>query len=65
MINAQIRQFRDSIIALANASALPIEVKRLVFSEIQIAINQESDKIISEERSEQKNQEYSEVNDNE
>lgn len=65
MINAQIRQFRDSIITLTNASALPIEVKRLVFSEIQIAINQESDKVISEERNEQKNQEYSEVNDNE
>lgn len=65
MINTQIRQLRDSIIAMTNASPLPIEVKRLVFSEIQIAINQESDKVISEERNEQKNQEYSEVNDNE
>ncbi len=50
MINTQIRRLRDSIIAITNASPLPIEVKRLVFSEIQTQINQESDRIIIEER---------------
>lgn len=50
MINTQIRQLRDSIIAITNASPLPIEVKRLVFSEIQTQINQESDRIIIEEQ---------------
>lgn len=56
MINTQIRQLRDSIIAITNASPLPIEVKRLVFSEIQTQINQESDRIIIEERKEAEKQ---------
>ncbi len=56
MINIQIRQLRDSIIAITNASPLPIEVKRLVFSEIQTQINQESDRIIIEERKEAEKQ---------
>ena len=46
MINTQIRQFRESIIAMTNACPLPIEIKRLVFSEIQTQINSESDRII-------------------
>ena len=50
MINTQIRQLRDSIIAITNASPLPIEVKRLVFSEIQTQIKQESNRIIIEEQ---------------
>lgn len=54
MINTQIRQLRDSIIAITNASPLPIEVKRLVFSEIQTQINQESDRIIIEEQEAEK-----------
>lgn len=56
MINTQIRQLRDSIIAITNASPLPIEVKRLVFSEIQTQINQESDRIIIEEKKEAEKQ---------
>lgn len=56
MINTQIRQLRDSIIAITNANPLPIEVKRLVFSEIQTQINQESDRIIIEERKEAEKQ---------
>lgn len=56
MINTQIRQLRDSIIAITNSSPLPIEVKRLVFSEIQTQINQESDRIIIEERKEAEKQ---------
>lgn len=49
MINTQIRQFRDSIIAITNASPLPIEVKRLVFSEVRNLLEAESDRAIAEE----------------
>lgn len=49
MINTQIRQFRDSIIAITNTSPLPIEVKRLVFSEIRNLIEAEADRAIAEE----------------
>lgn len=52
MINTQIRQLRDSIIAMTNASPLPIEIKRLVFAEIQTQINAEADRIIIAERQE-------------
>lgn len=64
MINTQIRQFRDSLIAMTNASPLPIEIKRLVFSEVQTQINSEADRIIlaeiqktEEDKKEQKEQE--------
>lgn len=50
MINTEIRQFRDSLVAMVNASPLPIEIKRLVFGEIQSQINAESDRIIIAER---------------
>lgn len=50
MINTEIRQFRDSIIAMTNACPLPIEIKRLVFSEIQTQINSESDRMIIAEK---------------
>lgn len=46
MVNTKIRQLRDSIIAMTNASPLPIEVKRLVFSEIQTQINSEAERVI-------------------
>ena len=69
MVNTQIRQFRDSIIAMTNANPLPIEIKRLVFAEIQTQINAESDKIIIVERQEAEKQnketEESEENTNE
>ena len=52
MVNLQIRKFRDSIIAMTNASPLPIEIKRLVFAEIQTQINVESDKMIISEKAE-------------
>jgi hypothetical protein len=55
MINTQIRQFRDSIIAMTNACQLPIEIKRLVFAEIQTQINSESERIIIAEKEQQKN----------
>ena len=50
MVNTQIRQFRDSIIAMTNANPLPIEIKRLVFAEIQTQINAESDRMIIAEK---------------
>ena len=52
MINTQIRQLRDSIIAITNSCPLPIEVKRLVFAEIQSQINAEADRVIVAERQE-------------
>ena len=52
MVNTQIRQFRDSIIELTNESPLPIEIKRLVFSEVSAAINNEADKTILIEKQE-------------
>lgn len=52
MVNTQIRQFRDSIIAMTNANPLPIEIKRLVFAEIQTQINNEADRIIIAEQKE-------------
>lgn len=57
MPNLRIRQFRDSIIALTNANTLPIEVKRLVFYEIQNLIDAEAEKSIIEERKELQRQE--------
>lgn len=50
MINSQIRQFRESIIALTNSNPLPIEIKRLVFNEIQILIETEAEKVIAAEK---------------
>lgn len=49
MDNFEIRNFRDTIIALCNASDLPIEVKRLVFSEINSLLKAEADKEIINE----------------
>ena len=63
MINTQIRQLRDSIVAITNASPLPIEVKRLVFSEIQTQIEAEAERIILVEKEEA--QKESEENENE
>ena len=54
MINTEIRQLRDSIIALTNASPLPIEIKRLLFLEIQTGINNEANRVIAEEKQEAK-----------
>lgn len=49
MINAEIRQFRNSLVAMTNASPLPIEIKRLVFEEVQRQIAMESERVITEE----------------
>ena len=54
MINTEIRQLRDSIITLTNASPLPIEIKRLLFLEIQTGINNEANRVIAEEKQEAK-----------
>lgn len=50
MINTQIRQFRNSLVAMTNASPLPIEIKRLVFEEVQRQIAMESERVIAEEK---------------
>ena len=54
MINSQIRQFRDSIAAVANASPLPIEIKRLVFAEVYTIFSAQADKIIAMEQNQPK-----------
>lgn len=54
MINTEIRQFRDSLVGLTNACLLPIEIKRLVFSELLTQINNESEKAILAEKTQQK-----------
>lgn len=56
MVNTQIRQFRDSIITMTNTCPLPIEIKRLVFSEIYTQINTESDRMIRAEKQEEEKQ---------
>ena len=56
MVNTKIRQLRDSIIAMTNASPLPIEIKRLVFADIQTQINAEADRMIMAERQEAEKQ---------
>lgn len=50
MGNLEIRQFRNSIVALTNASPLPLEVKRLVFAELLEIIQRETDAEIESER---------------
>ena len=62
-MNFEIRNFRDTIIAICNGSDLPIEVKRLVFSEINALLKQEADKTIIAEHN--ANNKKEEVNDNE
>ena len=49
MVNLQIRQFRESVIATANASELPIEIKRLVFVEVMKMLQDASDDVIKKE----------------
>lgn len=53
MINAQIRQFRDSIMAVTNANPLPIEIKRLVLAEVYTIISDKADIVILAEKSNQ------------
>lgn len=50
MGNLEIRQFRNSIVALTNANPLPLEVKRLVFAELLEIIQRETDAEIESER---------------
>ena len=53
MINSQIRQFRDSLVTVANTSPLPIEIKRLVLAEVYVAFKEQSDKVILAEQTTQ------------
>ena len=50
MINTQIRQFKESIVAITNTCPLPIEVKRLVFSEVLSQISQAANEMIAREK---------------
>lgn len=66
MINLEIRKFKESLIAITNASPLPIEVKRMVFNEIQAEINATSNRVIlaEKEEEEKKLKEEQEVKEN-
>ena len=57
MVNTEIRQFRDMLIAMTNASPLPIEIKRLVFGEVKMQIDLEAEKILQMEKEEMKKEE--------
>ena len=56
MVNLEIRKFKESIIAITNASPLPIEVKRMVFNEIGQAINEAANNAIMSEQQEAEKQ---------
>ena len=49
-MNEKIRNFRDNIISEINQSKLPVEVVRLVISEILTMVSAESDKVILQEK---------------
>ena len=50
MIDIDIRQFRDDLLEQINNTQLPLEIKRLVLSEILHAISEASDKFINEQK---------------
>ena len=50
MINTEITQFQQSIVPLINVSPLPIEVKRLVVSEILTNIADTRNQVIQQEK---------------
>lgn len=58
-MNAEIRQFRDTLVTLINSSPIPIEVKRMVIAEISNAVSVEAERAIMQEK-EQKEKENKE-----
>lgn len=50
MINTEIVQFQQSLVAIINISQLPIEVKRLVVSEILTNIADTRNQVIQQEK---------------
>lgn len=51
-----IREFTDKLIREINATALPIEVKKLVLKDIYCQVEKTADKIIQQEIAERNNQ---------
>lgn len=49
MINSQLRAFRDKLITDINTAELPIEVKRLVLSEIYTKVCETAENAIAQE----------------
>lgn len=47
-INKQIRSFRDRVFKDINEEPLPVEVKRLVLTEIMSAVNQACDSLMNQ-----------------
>ena len=50
MINNQIRNLKNDLVRITNECTLPIEIKRLVFSEIMSQIDIECEKVLILER---------------
>lgn len=57
MVNLEIRKFKESLIAITNASPLPIEVKRMAFGEVQLEINDAANRVVLAERQESEKKE--------
>ena len=62
--NAQIRRFRNTVLQLVNEEPLPVEVKRLVLSEIMQAVSNKCDEEIQSELKEDQQNEQSIRSDN-
>ena len=55
MMNEEIRNLEDNIIALLNDSFAPIEAKRLIIKDIYRMVEQKAEEIILDERSSHNN----------
>lgn len=53
-MNKKIRALRDGIIALINDANIPIEIVRLVLTEILVEVEKQSQKAIQEEDEQEK-----------
>lgn len=63
MINTEIVQFQQSLVAIINLSQLPIEVKRLVVSEILTNIADTRNQVIQQEKQQMQDENKKETED--
>ena len=64
-MNLEIHRFKETLISLINASTLPMEVKRMVLSEITMAVSDASKNVLAEEIKAFKEQQESKESDGE
>lgn len=60
-MNLNIREFKQAIVNFINQNKLPIEVKRMVLSEILKAVEMESDRIVIQEIEKRDKKEQSKI----